>query len=120
MEYKIDPCTKPRMTRSDRWKVRPATTKYWAFKDEVKRLWIELAEEGKHITFIIPMPKSWSKKKKLEMDWKPHQQTPDKDNLEKALMDAIYDDDCRIWDSRVSKRWGREWKITITNIEDAK
>lgn len=47
------------------------------------------------------------------MDGKPHQQTPDKDNLEKALLDAVYDNDCRVWDGRVSKIWGREGKIIV-------
>ncbi len=51
------------------------------------------------------------------MAGKPHQQKPDKDNLEKALMDAIYADDAHIWDSRVTKRWGEEGKIIIGEID---
>ena len=39
------------------------------------------------------MPKSWSKKKKLEMDGQPHTQVPDLDNLLKAIGDALYQDD---------------------------
>ena len=27
---------KPRMTQSDKWKKRPATTKYWKYKDDLK------------------------------------------------------------------------------------
>ena len=116
MQYNITPNTKPRMTQSDRWKKRPATIKYWAFKDKVRDLKIEVPESNSHIIFILPMPKSWSKKKKWEMNWKPHQQTPDKDNLEKALLDAIYDNDAHIWDSRVTKRWWEKWSIIINSL----
>ncbi|CNL09497.1 Holliday junction resolvase [Yersinia mollaretii] len=50
------------------------------------------------------------------MDGKPHQTKPDKDNLEKALLDAIFEDDCRIWDGRVTKLWGEIGKIIIQEM----
>ena len=34
----IVPVAKPRMTQSDKWKKRPATDKYWKFKDDLKML----------------------------------------------------------------------------------
>ncbi len=117
MKYDITPVPKPRMTRADRWKKRPCTERYWAFKDEVRRLKIEVPESGSHIIFVIAMPKSWSKKKKHEFDGKPHQQRPDKDNLEKALLDAIFDEDCQIWDSRVTKVWGYYGAIILEEIQ---
>lgn len=71
-----------------------------------------------HIQFISKMPDSWSKKKKLEMNWKPNQNTPDIDNLFKAFSDTIfYDpvnkskDDCKIWKLSADKFWGEEDKI---------
>lgn len=115
-EYLITPMGKPRMTRSDKWKQRPEVLRYQAFKDEVRLNKVSLPESGYHITFVIPMPKSWSKKKQAEMNGKPHQQKPDKDNLEKALLDAIFEDDCRIWDGRVSKVWGEAGKIVIKEL----
>ena len=113
--YPVAPVTKPRMTQRDKWlkPARPAVAKYWAYKDEVKAAGIIVPESGSHITFYIKMPKSWSKKDKLKWDGKPHQTTPDKDNLEKALLDAIYKDDSHIWDSRVTKVWALEGSITI-------
>jgi Holliday junction resolvase RusA-like endonuclease len=36
------------------------------------------------------MPESWSKKKKERMNLKPHQQTPDADNLFKAFTDTLF------------------------------
>ncbi|MBG3071635.1 RusA family crossover junction endodeoxyribonuclease, partial [Proteus mirabilis] len=51
-----------------------------------------------------------------EMNGKPHQQKPDKDNLEKALLDAIFDDDSRVWDGRVTKVWGERGQIIIQEV----
>ena len=114
MEYDITPNTKPRMTKSDKWKKRPCVMKYWAFKDEVKRLGIVVPESGSHITFHIPIPKSWNKTKTAEHIGKPHKQVPDNDNMLKALQDAIYEDDAHIWDVRITKLWAIKGKIVIT------
>jgi Holliday junction resolvase RusA-like endonuclease len=114
--YDITPMGKPRMTQRDKWKKRPVVERYFAFRDQVRLQGIQLPEYGYYIVFVLPMPKSWSKKKKAEMDRKPHQQRPDKDNLEKALLDAVFKDDCRVWDGRVTKIWGREGKIIVGDI----
>jgi len=111
--YELVPVAKPRMTQRDRWYKRPATKKYWDFKERVQGFRIDVPESGSHILFILPMPASWSKKKKAAMYGTPHQQKPDKDNLEKALLDAIFDDDAHVWDSRVSKLWGYTGMIVI-------
>lgn len=39
--------------------------------------------------FAMPIPSSWSKKKREEMLCKPHTQKPDMDNLQKLVYDAI-------------------------------
>lgn len=111
--YPIVPMGKPRMTRADKWKKRPEVMRYWAFCDEVRLRGVAIPESGYHVIFVLPMPQSWSKKKRAEYAGKPHQQKPDRDNLEKALLDAIFDDDCRIWDGRVSKIWGEKGQIII-------
>ena len=116
-EYKIIPVPKPRQTRSDKWKKRDCVMRYRAFADQVHYSGMTLPECCYHIIFVLPMPASWSKKKKAEMDGKPHRQRPDRDNLEKALLDALYDDDSHIWDGRTTKIWGREGKIIIKEIE---
>jgi len=103
------------MAQSDRWKKRPATAKYWEFCDHVRAAGVELPESGAVITFILPMPQSWSKKKREQMHGQPHQQKPDLDNLLKALADAVHKEDCRIWNyGSVSKRWGDEGLIAIS------
>lgn len=114
--YNVVPMGKPRMTRADKWKKRPEVLRYRAFCDHVRLLGVKLPEANSHVTFILPMPKSWSKKKLAEMNGKPHQSKPDKDNLEKALLDALFEDDAHIWDSRVTKLWGEEGQIIIAEI----
>jgi len=118
---KIAPMGKPRMTQHDRWKKRPAVLRYHAFKDSLR---VQLAchsfERATVLswTAYISMPKSWSKKKKAELQGKPHLQKPDRDNIDKAIMDAILKEDksiyfgtiCKLWDDgkgeRIELSWG--------------
>lgn len=65
------------------------------------------------MTFVLPMPKSWSHKKRIQMDGKPHMQRPDLSNMLKALEDAIYQEDSVIYTIHISKIWGSEGKIII-------
>ena len=112
--YPIAPVPKPRMTQADRWKQRPAVLRYRAFADEVRIRNVQLPCEGATIRFILPMPPSWSKKKRLEMNGKPHTQRPDLSNLLKALEDACHVDDAHIHHyAGLSKVWGTEGGIEI-------
>ena len=115
-EYPIIPIPKPRMSNRDKWlkPPRPAVKRYWDFCLQCKLEKVILPCYGAHVTFILPMPESWSKKKREEMDGKPHMQRPDWDNLGKAISDAIYQDDSGIYDIHVTKIWGREGKIIIS------
>ncbi|HED3064976.1 TPA: RusA family crossover junction endodeoxyribonuclease [Kluyvera ascorbata] len=115
--FNIVPLGKPRQTRADKWKKRPEVLRYRAFCDEVRLNKVTLPESGYHVIFVLPMPPSWSKKKRAMMAGKPHQQKPDKDNLEKALLDAIFGEDSHIWDGRVTKIWGETGKIIIREGE---
>ena len=113
MIYPITPCPKPRQTRSDKWKQRPCVMRYRAFADEVRLHNVVIQESGNHVVFHMPMPKSWSKKKKLEMIGMPHQQKPDWDNLAKALCDAVHSDDSFIFDFRATKLWAEKGAIEV-------
>ena len=64
------------------------------------------------------MPKSWESSKRDKMRGLPHKQTPDKDNCEKAILDALFTNDSMIWDGRVSKFWGDSGAIVVIEIED--
>lgn len=116
-KYIITPVGKPRMTRADKWKQRPPVMRYRMFCDEARLHGIRVPENGVHITFVLPMPQSWSKKKRASMDGQPHQQKPDLDNLTKSLLDALFEDDSHIWDARTSKIWGETGMIIIEDIK---
>ncbi|MCS4388898.1 RusA family crossover junction endodeoxyribonuclease [Klebsiella quasipneumoniae] len=114
--YDITPIGKPRMTRADKWKLRPEVIRYRAFCDEARLRKIHLPDSGAHVTFVMPMPTSWSQKKRAVMNGQAHQQKPDVDNMIKALMDALYAEDAHIWDMRVTKLWGVTGQILISDI----
>ena len=78
---------------------------------------VELSYGGDHVVFVMPMTTSWSAKKKLEMDGEPHEQKPDVDNLLKGLLDAVFVEDCRVWDIRGTKLGGQEGAIVIKNVK---
>lgn len=119
---KVTPVAKPRQTRADVWKKRPAVMKYRAFADklraEAKRTGLVPVADGMEMIFYLPMPASWSKKKRQKMSHAPHQQKPDLDNLVKAVFDALCADDSHIWRLRgVSKRWAHEGIVNILTNE---
>tara|TARA_R110000868_G_scaffold36279_7_gene128963 strand:+ start:10786 stop:11241 length:456 start_codon:yes stop_codon:yes gene_type:complete len=62
-------------------------------------------EQGGHLIFYIPVPKSWRIYKKQEMHMQLHQSKPDWDNLAKAFFDSLFLEDMHIADVRVTKRW---------------
>ncbi len=123
IKYDVVPNTKPRQTRRDKWLKPPrkCVAKYRAYSDAVNALDIQLPFGCHHIVFCIPMPKSWSKKKKNESRYQKHQQTPDRDNLDKALLDSIYKHseggDQHIWDGRITKIWVDEGAVLVGVIE---
>ncbi len=120
ISFPVDPIGKPRMTQQDKWKRRPTTDRYWELKSRMKKIatgaCFELPESNIHMIFYLPMADSWSKKKKEEMDGKPHKQKPDGDNILKGVQDALCKDDSFIWDVRISKYWAYKGRIDIYKI----
>lgn len=112
---------KPRMVKSDSWKRRDCVLRYWDYKERLLKVWgdRELPHTF-HVIFIMPMPKSWSKKEKLLMDGKPHQTKPDGDNMLKGLQDVLLKEDSHLWDVRVTKLWGVVGSIEIRELEPFK
>ena len=112
--YPITPIGKPRMTRRDTWKKRPCVLRYYAFKDLIRLYRVDVPMSGATIRFELPMPPSWSKKKREAMNGQPHQQKPDIDNMLKALLDAVYHDDSVVWHlAGLEKRWAVEGAIMV-------
>jgi Holliday junction resolvase RusA-like endonuclease len=119
--FPIAPLPKPRMTRSDSWKMakgeaRPCVSKYFTWKDELKLQASKnnFAIEGiLFVKFVLPLPKRTSKKKKLEMIGTPHLKRPDTDNLIKAFQDALLKEDSMVWCVFAIKVWGEEGAIEV-------
>lgn len=117
----VAPIGKPRMTNADKRIPRPATARYWAYKDEIA-LTLTLAEREALartagfdlLEFYIPMPNSWSNEKKLIYNNLPHQQTPDIDNLIKAFFDAVMIEDKQVWRiDKCRKYWSTNARIEV-------
>lgn len=117
--FRVDPVAYVRQTQADRWKKRSSVLKYRAFRDVVRLQagnW--LPPDDAIIQFHIPMPKSWSKKRRAAMEGKRHRQTPDLDNLCKAFYDC-FGEDKHISGYTARKFWAAEGSIiVIENKED--
>jgi Holliday junction resolvase RusA-like endonuclease len=67
--------------------------KYNAYKEEI-RYWAQknqfvMPMAYFSIHFMVPFPQSWRKPRRVAMDGAPHTNTPDTDNMIKALFDSI-------------------------------
>ena len=115
----VDPVGKPRMTRRDKWMERPCVMRYRAFCDAVRSQTKMTPPDALDVTFHVPMPKSWSKRKRGTMDGEPHRQKPDLDNMLKALLDALAKnsdgkvDDANVWAVNARKVWAERGSIVI-------
>lgn len=120
----ITPQTHVRATQGDsiffripREKLRPSglsrllrLEKYNQYKvdllAEAKSKSFVMPPQGASITFFIPVPTSWSKKKKKLHHGMLHQSKPDLDNLLKAFGDSLISEDKYIAHyGELSKRW---------------
>lgn len=121
---KITPKTWVRVTANDRWffripfdKLKPSGQKrklrleaYNQYKidllAEAKRLNFQLPYIGAGVIFCVPVPKSWSQKKKKLHHGKWHNSRPDLKNLLSAFEDALMSEDKEIaYYSHLGKVW---------------
>lgn len=114
--FDVNPNPKPRMTKGDKIPpYRPCVSRYWAFATLMQLR----ANKIKYVVppvlsvdFIVQMPRSWSKKKKAEMNGTPHQQKPDLSNFMKAFEDVLCKDDSYIWSYKdCNKFWGETGRV---------
>ena len=119
----ITPQTHVRATQGDsiffripREKLRPAGLKRLMRLERYNKYKLDLDTEAKiksfvmppigaSIVFVIPVPASWSKKKKKLYHGTFHQSKPDIDNLQKAFLDSLMKEDKQIAHLEVQKRW---------------
>jgi Holliday junction resolvase RusA-like endonuclease len=121
------PIGKPRMTKRDRWAKRPAVMRYRIFADALRQC-LEGVDYKDAVsvswTAYFPHPKSRSKGKAAALAGQRHQAKPDRDNVDKAILDTLFDDDSGIADGVLAKRWddggGARIEICFETVEDQK
>lgn len=78
---------------------------------------------GARIKFFIPVPTSWSKKKKAMMHLQYHMSRCDLDNLIKALLDSLLAEDKHIAQFEAAKYWinaDKGWIEIIDSFKDVR
>lgn len=107
----IKPMAAPRMTQKTVWK----HGNYFKWKADLNLLLPSyvLPDMGLSLTFYVPMPKSWSNKKRTLMLGTIHQQTPDLDNFIKAFKDAFGRDEHVAVYGRMAKYWAEKGAIEV-------
>ena len=114
--FDVVPMGAVRMNRADRWRKRPVVLQYFQFKDRLREQAKELKFElGKtfNAVYFLPMPDSWSNKKKEKMNGSIHESKPDTDNITKGIKDALRENDSDIWWEKAEKRWAFKGSILI-------
>jgi len=114
MKLDIIPMGAPRQTQRDRWAKRPVILRYHAYRDELN-LKLPAFELGMSLDlrFYLPMPPSWSQKKRALMVGTYHDQKPDIDNLAKGFMDAFQVEDKHVAVLHCEKYWAETGAIEI-------
>lgn len=116
----IDPLAKPRMSQRDKWNPTARAKRYYEFRRKLHAVRDQHKvnlPEVLDATFVCPMPASWSKKKRKEMDGIAKQSRPDLSNFVKALEDCLCEEDSYIWRyENVEKVWGEKGMIIIRQI----
>lgn len=110
----ITPKPKPRMTQRSAQAGRHAD--YWEYKARLREA-ARLAdfELGGAFRVIFLMP-AWKSEIEAGYLGKPHNATPDLDNLLKALQDCLLKEDSHCWYIEAQKLWAKEGAILIENL----
>jgi Holliday junction resolvase RusA-like endonuclease len=117
--FDIVPMGAVRMSQSDKWKTNPnhsdtnkrqreVVTRYFAFKNTLRKqaqLLDYQQSDVLEIVFCVPMPSSWSNKKKQQFNKTPVKSRPDIDNYVKAFMDSLLIEDGNVWKVKAEKRY---------------
>jgi Holliday junction resolvase RusA-like endonuclease len=125
--FDVVPMGAIRMTQSDRWKTNPnhndpkkrqreVVTQYFDYKNKIvqqaRQMNFQLPEVLE-VVFLVPMPFTWSEKKKVRNNKKPVKKRPDIDNYVKAFMDAMSNEDGNIWKIIAEKRYAFRGSILV-------
>ena len=118
----IIPMGAPRMTQRDKWKKRPVVVRYRAFKDALRDGCQGHPEQPTRLDWIayLPFPKNYSKKKRAALAGNLHRLKPDRDNIDKAILDTLFKEDSMVASGSIEKRWddGKGPRIEIQMIQE--
>ena len=118
VRVETEPMAKPRMTQRDKWNKRPIVRRWNTYKDAIRLLSppnFPMPLFNYWMIFTFKLPKRWD----VSIIGTPHQHTPDKDNLEKGILDIyLPGDDSKVFDGRVTKLWGDTDSIEIWRVRD--
>ena len=95
---------------------REAVTKYFAFKNALVAQAIAMGyklSKTLEAVYFVPMPESWSEKKKNKLNGYPCESKPDTDNITKGIKDALLQNDSAVWWEKAEKRWAFRGSILI-------
>lgn len=112
-----DPVGAPRMTQRDKWQRRPCVLRYRAWKDRARLAAGCLPPADKinslSWTAVFAPPPSWSPRKRTAAMGTLHRSKPDRDNIDKAVLDALFDDDKAIAAGTLTKVWGFPERLEV-------
>lgn len=117
------PPGKPRQTRRDKWAKRPRVMRYRVWCDYLRLVAGRLppAEEvgALNWTAYFRPPASWSKGRQIAVLGTLHRMKPDRDNIDKAVLDGLWPEserrggDSGIARGTLEKLWGEVPRIVI-------
>lgn len=120
------PMGKPRMTQRDKWAKRDCVERYHDFADALR------ASVPDHIrrrldeasglplrldwTAYMPIPESWPQARAAAAKSAPHTTKPDRDNIDKAVLDSLFRSDSHVYAGHLRKLYddGNGPRITLT------
>lgn len=110
------PIAKPRMTQRDKWAKRDCVMRYRDWADRLRKIAAGKIPPVDQIAALnwnayFEPPRSWTKKKRIESIGKPHRTKPDRDNIDKAVLDSLFKNDSGIACGRIEKLW--DWNAGI-------
>lgn len=103
-----EPRGKPRMTQRDKWKKRPVVLRYREYADKIRACAGTLPAGDPYCIIVVawmPMPESWSDKKKAALNGQIARSKPDFDNICKGVMDALLTEDKMLGGGTCWKFW---------------
>jgi Holliday junction resolvase RusA-like endonuclease len=109
------PVGKTRMTRPDKWKKRPNVTRYRDWCDTVRGVVGKVPDPREVValnwTAYFEPPASWSKKRRAAAIGELHRNKPDRDNIDKAVLDCLFAQDSAIAHGTLNKLW--DWNARL-------